>query len=102
LEGGDNIGFDVFNLGRYHRDAQFYLINCSFASNMANKDIYLVATDNLIQWGRRVYYYNCHRKGGDYTWHKNNLNEAGNIEPAHIIVNWLFKRKWQHDQKRSM
>ncbi len=95
-------GFNGFNLGRYHRDAQFYLINCSFANNMADKEIYLVATDNIIQWGKRVYYYNCHRKGGDYAGHKDNLSEAGNIKPADITINWLFKGKWKPGQKGSM
>ena len=54
-------GYDGFKLGRYHRDAQFYLIGCNFAANMADKDIYLVPTNNTIQWGRRIYYYNCHK-----------------------------------------
>ena len=43
---------------------------------MADQDIYLVPTTNMIQWGRRVYYFNCHRKGGDYAWHANNLSQA--------------------------
>src|SRR5579875_1964122 len=30
-------GYDGFKLGRYHKDAQFYLINCRFAHNMANE-----------------------------------------------------------------
>ena len=72
-------GFDGFNLGRYHRDAQFFLVNCHFAENMADKDIYLVKTDNVIQWGRRVYYYNCHRKGGDYGWFADNISSAEGI-----------------------
>ena len=89
-------GFDGFNLGRYHRDAQFYLINCTFPENMADKDIYLVPTTNIIQWGRRVYYYNCHRKGGDYTWHKDNLHMAKGAPTAdQITTNWLFAGKWQ-------
>src|ERR1700694_628005 len=49
-------GFTGFNLGRYHRDAQFYLLDCHFSKNMADKDIYLVPTGNKILWGRRVYY----------------------------------------------
>ena len=89
-------GFDGFNLGRYHRDAQFYLINCQFASNMADKDIYLVPTTNTIQWGRRVYYFNCHRAGGDYTWHKDNLTSAaGSPLPKDITVQWLFGNRWK-------
>jgi pectinesterase len=66
-------GVDNFKLGRFHREAQFYLINCTFPENMADADIYWVTTaPKQIEWGKRVYYKNCHRKGGDYTWHKDN------------------------------
>ncbi|ANE49710.1 pectinesterase family protein [Flavisolibacter tropicus] len=89
-------GFDGFNLGRYHRDAQFYLIDCTFPQNMADKDIYLVPTPNTILWGRRVYYYNCHRTGGDYAWHKDNLNTAkGAPTSDQITTSWLFTGRWQ-------
>ena len=88
-------GFDGFMLGRYHKDAQFYLINCQFARNMADKDIYLVPTNNTIQWGRRVYYYNCHHEGGDYAWHKDNLNTAAGAPAAtQINANWVFHDQW--------
>ncbi|UEG49493.1 pectate lyase [Ferruginibacter lapsinanis] len=87
-------GDNGFKLGRYHRDAQFYLINCSFSSNMADADIYQkeATPPNVIQWGRRVYYFNCHKEGGDYQWHKNNM-------PAGVGVNditpaWAFDYKW--------
>lgn len=88
-------GFEGFNLGRYHKDAQFYLINCSFSKKMADKDIYQVATTNIIQYGRRVYYFNCHRNGGDYAWFRNNL-EASSEKPysKKITANWVFKNKW--------
>jgi pectinesterase len=85
-------GYNGFKLGRYHRDAQFYLINCQFSGNMADSDIYLVPTTNIIQWDRRVYYYNCHRDGGDYIWYTNNL--PGEIKGTDITVKWLFKNKW--------
>jgi pectinesterase len=91
-------GFDGFNLGRYHRDAQFYLINCTFPQNMSDKDIYLVSTSNKLQWGRRVYYYNTHRQGGDYAWHKDNLHTAkGSPTINDITINWLYKGQWQPD-----
>lgn len=87
-------GDNGFKLGRYHRDAQFYLINCSFPSNMADADIYQkpATPPNVIQWGKRVYYFNCRKEGGDYTWHKNNM-------PAGVGVNditpaWAFDYKW--------
>ena len=92
-------GFAGFNLGRYHKDAQFYLINCRFSKNMADKDIYLVPTDNKIIWGRRVYYFNCHRDGGDYAWFNNNLNRAENSPKAEdVTVEWIFNNKWRPDK----
>ena len=88
-------GFKGFNLGRYHRDAQFYLIGCQFETNMADRDIYLVPTSNNIQWGRRIYYFDCHRKGGDYGWHGNNLSTVpGNPDPSNINASWVFGNKW--------
>lgn len=88
-------GYDGFRLGRYHRDAQFYLVNCTFAANMANQDIYRVPTNNTILWGNRVYYYNCHRQGGDYPWHANNLASApGSPDAGNIDAQWVFKGRW--------
>ncbi len=88
-------GDDGFKLGRYHRDAQFYLLNCSFAKNMADADIYWVpstAERDQVQWGRRVYYYNCKREGGDYTWFKNNL--PGDFGINEFNEPWVYDYKW--------
>lgn len=84
-------GFDGFLLGRYHRDAQFYLLGCEFADNMGDKAIYKVATENTIQWGHRVYYYDCKRKAGNYAWFANNIQkvDAEKITPA-----WVFGNRW--------
>jgi len=88
-------GYDGFILGRFHRDAQFYLIDCHFAANMANKPIYLEPTNNVIQWGYRVYYNNCHKAGGDYAWFKNNLQTAKGAPLAkNINEHWIFGDKW--------
>lgn len=87
-------GFDGFKLGRYHREAQFFLLDCRFSKNMADAAIYFVP-GNLLQWGRRVYYYNCSRDGGNYSWFENNLNEApGQPQPQQITVSWVFGGKW--------
>jgi pectinesterase len=89
-------GYDGFLLGRYHRDAQFYLINCVFAENMLDSAIYRVPAANVLRWGHRVYYYDCHRKGGhEYSWYADNL-PAG-IDRGTITVDWLFKNKWKPD-----
>jgi pectinesterase len=86
-------GYDGFLLGRYHRDAQFYLINCEFAKNMRDSAIYLVPTNTPLRWGHRVYYYNCHREGGnDYSWYANNL--PATVKAGDIRVDWVFKKRW--------
>lgn len=88
-------GDDGFKLGRYHRDAQFYLINCRFPENMADAPIYRRDNNppNDIKWGHRVYYYNSHRFGGDYTWHKDNL--PANVSINDISVPWAYDYKWK-------
>jgi pectinesterase len=92
-------GFAGFNLGRYHRDAQFYLIGCHFSKSMADKDIYQVSTANTLQWPRRVYYADCKRQGGDYGWFKNNLATAkGSPAVKDITVDWLFGDKWKPEK----
>lgn len=85
-------GYDGFLLGRYHRDAQFYLINCLFADNMKDAPIYRVSTTNNIQWGERIYYYNCHRKAGDYTWFNNNISKE---LVQKINAQWVFGERWK-------
>ncbi len=93
-------GFDGFNLGRYHRDAQFFLVNCSFASNMADQDIFLVPTKNTIKWGRRVYYYNCKKDGGNYNWFANNLHTATEApNPKQINSLWTFANRWNPEKE---
>jgi pectinesterase len=95
-------GYEGFNLGRYHRDAQFYLINCQFSKNMADKDIYQAASGNQLAWGRRVYYYNCHREGGDFAWFGNNLEKAaGSPSVDQVTVDWVFKNRWHPVEEKS-
>lgn len=90
-------GYDGFLLGRYHRDAQLYLVNCHFADNMKDQPIYLVATGNKIQWGERVYYFNCHREGGkDFAWHRDHLPDG--LTHNQISVSWVFGQRWKPDE----
>jgi PelA/Pel-15E family pectate lyase len=95
------IGDDGFKLGRYHREAQFFLVNCHFPANMADADIYQkeAVPPNMLNWGKRVYYYNCHRDGGDYKWHADNLPE--NITPDLINSNWAFEGKWKMETEEN-
>jgi pectinesterase len=88
-------GFDGFNLGRFHRDAQFYLINCHFAANMSGEDIYQVKTTNRLSWPRRVYYYECIGGSDKNKFYKNNLQEAkGSPKASDINANWVFGDRW--------
>jgi pectinesterase len=92
-------GYTGFKLGRFHKDAQFYLVNCRFSKNMANEDIYLVPTNNSLQWGRRVYYFNCRREGGDFSWFANNLEKAPAApRVSEITAGWVFQNKWQPEK----
>lgn len=94
-------GDEGFGLGRYHRDAQFFLIGCNFDKNMADADIFqrVVVPPNVIQWGRRVYYYNCSRKAGNYKWFANNL--PANMDPGKITAAWTFRNKWNPANEKS-
>ncbi|MBS1511838.1 MAG: pectate lyase [Bacteroidetes bacterium] len=86
-------GDDGFKLGRYHRDAQFYLLHCTFPKNMADVDIYLVPTGNKLQWGRRVYYYHCKKEDGkDFAWYSNNLPSG--FDMNEYSTGWVYDFKW--------
>jgi len=90
-------GVPNFPLGRHHRDAQIYLLDCIFSKNMADKKIYYPTspTSRPWKWGERHYFYNCHREGGDYDWFKDNLELAeGSPKPEEIDAKWTFKGKW--------
>ena len=95
-------GDDNFKLGRFHREAQFFLVDCKFPKNMADADIYWAKSGpGAKQWGRRVYYANCHRQGGDYAWMRDNLATAENAPtPKNINAGWTFGGLWNpaHDR----
>lgn len=84
------MGEQGFKLGRFHREAQFYLVNCRFSSEMADADIYQVPANNLV-WGKRVHYYNCHRDLGDYAWHANSLDKK---TARRINRKWTLAARW--------
>jgi Pectinesterase len=81
-----------YKLGRYHLESQFYLIDCTFSDLMADADIYAAASGTGTPlWGRRVFYKNCHRQGGnDFAWLKDNWT----IDSKTINSSWAFDGKW--------
>jgi|GEM_PF-4959678 hypothetical protein len=60
----------------------------------------LVPTTNTIRWGRRVYYFDCHRKGQQYSWYADNLASApGAPDAAGINPHWVFRDKWDPEKE---
>jgi pectinesterase len=91
-------GVPGFPLGRHHRDAQFYLIDCRFSKNMADKNIYFYPSKSpvVLKWDiNRYYYSNCHGDSIDYSWHADNLYKApGSPKPGEVTATWTFKGLW--------
>jgi len=107
-------------LGRYHHDSQFYIINCHMTDKIIDKTIEHAykyrkpvkpgeakTADTLSQkpadpcpWGQRVYFYGCHKDGGDNDWLANNLKEAdGSPEFHEITAKWTFSGKWDPEAR---
>lgn len=90
-------------LGRYHHDAQFFLINCTMSDKIIDHPIGYAYTDQVLDpcpWGQRVYMYNVKRDGGDFEWMKNNLDKArGAPKPKQINALWTFGGVWDPEAK---
>jgi pectinesterase len=110
-------GVEGWNLARHHRDAQFFFLDCAFSKTMIDRAPFRVIyplngaapseadrrrnqeLDKDNRWGERSYFFNCHRDGGDYAWHTNNLSAApGAPEPGGITAAWTFAGKWDPEQ----
>jgi len=106
-------GVEGWWLARHHHDAHFYFIDCSFSKVMRDTAPYRVVyplnggkateadnrrnadLDKTNVYGERAYYYNSHRDGGDYVWHRNNLSSApGSPKPDQITARWTFAGTW--------
>jgi len=101
-------GVPGFNLGRHHYEAQFYLLDCRFSENMADKPIYKVMDknpekNNPYYEGERKYYYNCQKQGTAFDWYKDNLDQAtGKPKPQDITPAWTFDGKWDPESKSPL
>jgi pectinesterase len=91
-------GVEGFPLGRFHWDAQYYLIDCTFSSNMADKQIFFAPSNppRTLQWGEdRIYYSNCTVEGKEYSWLKDNLEESKEHPmKEEITADWVFNGLW--------
>ncbi len=105
-------------LARHHHDAQFFLLDCSFSKTLSNRPPLRVIyplnhgtpseadtkrnhdLDASNIWGERAYFYNCHRDGGDYAWHRDNISSATNSPtPEQITAAWTFAGKWDPERR---
>jgi pectinesterase len=99
-------GIQGFKLGRYHVDAQFYLLDCTFSKTMADAPIWHVtypndpSRDRPLKWGERDYFHHCRREGGaDFPWYADNLATApGAPKPEAITPAWTFAGKWDPER----
>jgi pectinesterase len=102
-------GVEGFNLGRRHKDGQFYLLDCAFSESMADKPIFRVTypeqpeRDSPNLFGDRYYFYNCHRQGGDYAWFADNLPTAkSSPTPEKITAAWTFANQWNPESEEPV
>jgi pectinesterase len=90
-------------LGRYHHDAQFYLLNCTMTDKIIDQPIRYAYTDKVLDscpWRQRVYMYNVKREGGNFKWMENNLKDAkGSPKPNEINARWTFSGAWDPEAK---
>jgi pectinesterase len=93
-------GVEGFPLGRNHRDGQIFLLDCVFSHAMADTPIYWPQTSKTSwKWGARLYYYNCHREGGDFDWFKDNLETAATApQQSDITAKWTFDGQWDPEE----
>ncbi|MBP3830316.1 MAG: pectate lyase [Bacteroidaceae bacterium] len=90
-------------LGRYHRDAQFVLLNCQLSARILDANIryaYLNRQPDPNPWGLRAYYYNCYREGGNSGWLNNNLDQMEGAPAPHAITpSWTFHGSWDPEAR---
>lgn len=86
-------GVEGFALGRYHKDCQLYLFDCTFSENMADKAIYQ-AGNGPLPHGHRVYYKNCKKEGEPYAWYQDNTD----LKTEEITFSWVFGDRWKEKE----
>jgi pectinesterase len=110
-------GVDGWSLARHHHDAAFYFLTCRFSESMIDlpplRVVYPLGSapatdadraknrelDRTNRWGERAYFFDCHREGGDYAWHADNLETASPagappLTPDDVTPAWTFDGTW--------
>ncbi len=92
-------GIPGFALGRNTRDGQFFLLDCFFSKNMADKPIYQAPGTATFQWPLRAYFSNARREGGPLAWLADNLGLAKGAPAAEDIdARWTFGGRWDPEE----
>ena len=90
-------------LGRYHHDAQFYMVHCSLSENILDENIRYAYTDKVLDpcpWGQRTYYWACWREGGHSGWLADNLRTAPGAPEYHTVTaRWTFGDRWNPEAR---
>jgi len=76
-------------LGRYHREAQIYLLGCTFDENMEDAPIYQ-SGDRKLNWGHRIYYQGS--MGKRLPWLQNNTN----LKASEVDFKSFFGERWMY------
>lgn len=91
------------HLGRYHHDAQFFLVHCHLSQNILDKNIAYAYTDKVLDpcpWGLRTYYWACWRDGGHSGWLDDNLRAAPGAPEYHTVTaRWTFGDRWDPESR---
>jgi hypothetical protein len=88
-------GIEGFALGRHHKDAAFFLLDCHFSKNMKTSQGIVHVPSDSLKWGERYYYHNVHKTPDDLPWMVDNLHLAnGNPKPVDVTVLWTFNGQW--------
>lgn len=90
-------------LGRYHHDSQFFLVDCAMSSSVLDEDICYAYTDKVLDpcpWGKRVWYLDCSREGGDSGWLNDNIEEEGEgLKYYSVLPSWTFGGQWDPEAR---
>lgn len=90
-------------LGRYHHDAQFFIMNCHLTERVLDENIRYAYTDKVLDpcpWGQRVYYLNCTREGGHSGWLDDNFKTSEQAPEYHEVkATWAFDGQWDPEAR---
>jgi hypothetical protein len=89
-------GAGKYRLGRNHHDGAFYLINHTYSEGLVDQPFFRPESSPApYKWGRRVYFYNCSREGGNYDWHADNWHLTEDAPPPQdVTAVWTFGGQW--------